>query len=164
MSLPITSLLKSSTFDQKHSVDRGARVALATRVPLVLTRLDPVFRALADPTRRWIVEQLLDFEASICELAEPHAMSLTAFMRHIHVLEECGLVRTSKLGRIRDCTIQPEPLRMAERWLRLALWRRYSRTLGSLPEDWGFGSAPGATSAAAVRNAAAPTAIGGNRR
>jgi DNA-binding transcriptional ArsR family regulator len=109
-----------------------------------------VFRALADPTRRWIVEQLLDFGASVCELAEPHPMSLTAFMRHIRVLEQCGLVRTNKLGRIRDCEIQPEPLRAAERWLRLALWARHSRTLGSLPEDWRFAGAPSADAAPGV--------------
>lgn len=114
-----------------------------------LTRLNPVFRALGHPTRRWIVEQLLDFEASICELAEPHAMSLTAFMRHIHVLEQCGLVRTSKLGRIRDCTIEAEPLLVAEDWLRRALWTRYKRSLGSMPEDWGLAGAAAAVSAAA---------------
>jgi hypothetical protein len=68
-------------------------------------------------------------------------MSLTSFMRHIRVLEQCGLVRTSKLGRIRDCVLEPEPLRLAERWLRLSLWARYSRSLGSLPEDWGLAPA-----------------------
>jgi DNA-binding transcriptional ArsR family regulator len=123
---------------QKYLVDRDARVALATHVPLILTPLDPVFHALADPTRRQIVEQLLDCGASVSELAEPHAMSLTAFMRHIHVLEQSGLVRTNKLGRIRDCEIQPEPLILTERWLRLALWASYRRVLGSLPEDWGL--------------------------
>lgn len=136
-------------------------------MPLILTRLDPVFRALADPTRRWIVEQLLDFGASVCELAEPHPMSLTAFMRHIHVLERSGLVRTNKLGRIRDCEIQPEPLRAAEQWLRLALWRRCSRTLGSLPEDWAFAGAagaPNAASAAAAAGVAPPPAMGESNR
>ncbi|MBV8910984.1 MAG: winged helix-turn-helix transcriptional regulator [Gammaproteobacteria bacterium] len=101
-----------------------------------MVRLDPVFRALADPTRRWIVEQLLDAAAPVSWLAEPHPMSLTALLRHIHVLEECGLVRTHKWGRVRDCAIEPEPLRAAERWLRRALWARYSERLGSLPEDW----------------------------
>jgi len=101
-----------------------------------LTRLDPVFRALADPTRRWIVERLLIDDASVVRLADPHAMSLTAFMRHISVLEQCGLVRTNKLGRVRDCTIEPEPLRAAEHWLRAALWARFGAQLGSLPVDW----------------------------
>ena len=113
-------------------------MALATSVPII--RLDPVFHALADPTRRWIVEQLLDANASVCWLAEPHPMSLTAFMRHVHVLEQCGLVHTNKWGRIRDCSIEPEPLQAAERWLRRALWARYGKRLGSLPEDWVIGA------------------------
>jgi DNA-binding transcriptional ArsR family regulator len=109
-------------------------VALPNGVPDI--RLDPVFRALADPTRRWIVEQLLNLDASVSELADPHPMTLTAFMRHVYVLEQCGLVRTNKVGRTRDCTIESEPLHAAERWLRGALWTRYSAGLGSLPVDW----------------------------
>jgi DNA-binding transcriptional ArsR family regulator len=104
-----------------------------------MVRLDPVFRALADPTRRWIIEQLLDIDASVGQLGESHSMSLTAFMRHVHVLEQCGLVHTCKLGRARSCSIEAEPLRAAERWIRSALWGRYSSRLGSLPEDWGCG-------------------------
>ncbi|MBV8495830.1 MAG: winged helix-turn-helix transcriptional regulator [Gammaproteobacteria bacterium] len=103
---------------------------------MTLTRLDPVFHALADPTRRWIVEQLLVADASVIQLAEPHPISLPAFMRHVAVLEQCGLVRTSKLGRVRDCAIEPEPLRAAEHWLRSALWARFSASLGSLPADF----------------------------
>ena len=98
--------------------------------------LDPVFRALADPTRRWIVEQLLEGDASVLQLAEPHPMSLTAFIRHVHVLEQCGLLRTHKMGRVRRCSIEAAPLRSAEQWLRRALWARYRDRLGSLPEDW----------------------------
>lgn len=101
-----------------------------------MVRLDPVFHALADPTRRWIVEQLLDADGSVLQLAEPHPMSLTAFMRHVQVLEQCGLVRTRKLGRVRRCSIEAAPLRAAENWLRCALWARYRNGLGSLPEDW----------------------------
>jgi DNA-binding transcriptional ArsR family regulator len=99
-------------------------------------RLDPVFRALADPTRRWIVEQLLDGDASVLQLAEPHPMSLTGFIRHVHVLEQCGLVGTCKTGRTRLCSIEAAPLREAEHWLRRALWARYRDRMGSLPEDW----------------------------
>ena len=101
-----------------------------------LVRLDPVFRALADPTRLWIVEQLFIDDASVAQLAEAHPMSLTAFMRHVAVLEQCGLVRTNKLGRVRDCTVEPEPLCAAEHWLRGLLWARYGARLGSLPGDW----------------------------
>jgi DNA-binding transcriptional ArsR family regulator len=96
-----------------------------------------VFSALADPTRRWIIEQLLADDRSVGELGEPHPMSLTAFMRHVHVLEQCGLVRTRKDGRTRLCSIEAEPLRAAEQWMRRALWAGYRHRLGSLPEDWG---------------------------
>jgi DNA-binding transcriptional ArsR family regulator len=112
-------------------------------MPMVL--LEPVFRALGDPTRRWIVEQLLDAEASVLWLLEPHPMSLTAFMRHLRVLEQCGLIRTHKVGRTRQCSIAGDaaPLRAAEAWMRRALWARYRNRLGALPEDWGFrGGAP----------------------
>jgi DNA-binding transcriptional ArsR family regulator len=109
-------------------------MALAGGVQMM--RLDPVFRALADPTRRWIVEQLLDADAPVLWLAEPHAMSLTAFMRHVHLLERCGLIRTRKVGRTRRCSIDAAPLRAAETWIRRALWTGYRDRLGSLPEDW----------------------------
>ena len=109
-------------------------MALANRVPMV--RLDFVFRALGDPTRRWIIEQLLDIDASVGQLGESQPMSLTAFMRHVHVLEQCGLVHTYKVGRARQCSIETGPLREAEHWMRRALWAGYGNRLGSLPEDW----------------------------
>ena len=101
-----------------------------------MIRLDPVFRALADPTRRWVIEQLLDADARVVWLAEPHPMTLTGFMRHVHLLEQCGLIRTRKDGRTRQCSIEAEPLRAAEAWMRRALWAAYRGRLGSLPEDW----------------------------
>lgn len=97
-----------------------------------MVRLDLVFSALADPTRRWIIERLLERDAPVAWLAEPHSMSLTAFMRHVHVLEQCGLVRTHKEGRTRKCSIEATPLRSAETWMRCALWTRYPDRLGSL--------------------------------
>jgi DNA-binding transcriptional ArsR family regulator len=101
-----------------------------------LLRLDPVFRALADPTRRWIIEQLLDADAPVSLLAEPHPMSLTAFIRHVRVLEQCGLVYTSKAGQARVCSFEAEPLRPAEDWMRRALWKGYGvsvRRKGAIP-------------------------------
>ena len=79
--------------------------------------LDRVFQALADPTRREIVERLTRGRASVSALAEPLAMSLPAVMQHLQVLETCGLVRSEKVGRVRTCQIQPAALRMAEDWL-----------------------------------------------
>ncbi|WP_239134009.1 ArsR/SmtB family transcription factor [Rugosimonospora africana] len=79
--------------------------------------LDRVFQALADPTRRSMVERLVRGPAPVRELAQPFAMSLPAVMQHLQVLEACGLVRTEKVGRVRTCHIEPAGLRMAEDWL-----------------------------------------------
>lgn len=79
--------------------------------------LDRVFQALADPTRRDIVERLTRGPASVSALAEPLAMSLPAVMQHLQVLEGCGLVRSEKAGRVRTCRIEPATLRLAEAWL-----------------------------------------------
>ena len=79
--------------------------------------LDQVFQALADPTRRAIVQRLITGPASVSELARPLAMSLPAVMQHLQALQACGLVRTAKAGRVRTCTIDPGGLRLAETWL-----------------------------------------------
>ncbi len=79
--------------------------------------LDQVFQALADPTRRAIVERLIANPASVSELAEPLAMSLPAVMQHLRVLETCGVVRSEKAGRVRTCHVQPDVLRGAEDWI-----------------------------------------------
>ncbi|MEW2491673.1 metalloregulator ArsR/SmtB family transcription factor [Streptomyces sp. NPDC048411] len=79
--------------------------------------LDRVFQALADATRRDIVERLIRGPASVSELARPLAMSLPAVMQHLQVLEACGLVRSEKAGRVRTCHIEPGVLRMAEDWI-----------------------------------------------
>ena len=100
------------------------------------SQLDQVFRALADSTRRWIVACLLDPDASVRELAEHLAMSLPAVMQHLRLLEECGLLQTRKLGRVRTCRLESQGLRAAELWLRRALWAHHRDRLGSLPEDW----------------------------
>ncbi len=75
------------------------------------------FHALADPTRRAIVERLVDGPAPVKALAEPLAMSLPAVMQHLKVLEDAGLIVTEKVGRVRSCRIEPAALRDAERWL-----------------------------------------------
>jgi DNA-binding transcriptional ArsR family regulator len=79
--------------------------------------LDQVFQAIADPTRRSIVERLIRGPASVSELAQPVAMSLPGVMQHIGVLEGCGLVRSEKIGRVRTCHIEPDILRSAEDWI-----------------------------------------------
>jgi DNA-binding transcriptional ArsR family regulator len=82
-----------------------------------LAEFDQVFRALADPTRRSMVERLVRGPASVSQLAEPLAMSLPAVIQHLGVLEEAGIVASQKIGRVRTCRLQPEVLRTAEDWL-----------------------------------------------
>ena len=79
--------------------------------------LDRAFHALADPTRRAIVERLAREPASVSELARPLAMSLPAVMQHLAVLEASGLVRSEKSGRVRTCRVEPEALSLAEQWI-----------------------------------------------
>jgi DNA-binding transcriptional ArsR family regulator len=102
------------------------RADILRRVPNQTPRLDRVFQALADPTRRAVVERLSRESAPVSRLAEPFDMALPSFLQHLGVLEECGLVRSRKVGRIRTFRIAPEPLRAAEDWMRgqRALWER----------------------------------------
>ena len=88
-------------------------------MPNQLPSLDQVFHALADPTRRGMVERLVRGPASVSELsgAGPRAMSLPAVLQHLQVLEASGLVRSEKAGRVRTCRIEPEALRAAEAWV-----------------------------------------------
>lgn len=100
--------------------------------------LDLVFHALADPTRRAIIERLTRGPASVSELAAPMAMSLAAVMQHLQVLEESRLLRTEKRGRVRTCMIDPDVLARAEAWLtgRRTFWENQFDRLGEvLAED-----------------------------
>ena len=78
---------------------------------------DSIFRALADPTRRRVIERLGRSPASVSELAAPFEMALPSFVQHLKVLEEAGLVRSIKIGRIRTYELQPSTLQQAEGWL-----------------------------------------------
>jgi DNA-binding transcriptional ArsR family regulator len=92
--------------------------------------LDRVFHALADPGRRVMLERLSKGPASVSELGKPLAMSLAAVVQHVQVLEECGLVRSQKLGRVRTCSLNPATLRSAEHWIserRTLIERRLDR-------------------------------------
>jgi DNA-binding transcriptional ArsR family regulator len=90
------------------------------------TTLDEVFHALADSTRRRMVDRLTRGPASVSELAEPLDMSLSAVVQHLAVLEASGLVRSEKVGRVRTCRVEPTTLRSAEAWLgdRRTTWER----------------------------------------
>jgi DNA-binding transcriptional ArsR family regulator len=94
--------------------------------------LNHVFHALADPSRRLIVERLSRGPASVSELAQPLPMSLPAVVQHLQVLEGSGLVRSEKVGRVRTCHIEPVALRPVERWIsaRRTSWERRLDRLG----------------------------------
>jgi DNA-binding transcriptional ArsR family regulator len=91
-------------------------------------RLNGIFQALADPTRRAVLAQLGRGPASISDLAKPFDMALPSFMKHIHALEGSGLIRTRKEGRVRTCAIERKPFAAVEAWLsaQRAIWE--SRT------------------------------------
>lgn len=79
--------------------------------------LSATFAALADPTRRSILAQLAKGEATVNELAAPHAMSLPAISRHLKVLENAGLVIKGREAQWRPCRLQVEPLRDVDAWM-----------------------------------------------
>jgi DNA-binding transcriptional ArsR family regulator len=89
-------------------------------------RLDGTFHALADPTRRAVLANLTRGPASVSDLARPFDMALPTFLQHLKVLEDSGLIRSRKRGRVRTCELKPKPLADAGRWMseQLALWTR----------------------------------------
>jgi len=76
-----------------------------------------MFQALADPTRRMMVDRLSRGPASVSELAKPFDMSLPAVVQHLQVLEHSGLVKSEKVGRVRTCSIDPGAMSLAEKWI-----------------------------------------------
>jgi DNA-binding transcriptional ArsR family regulator len=96
-----------------------------------LRDLDQVFQALADPTRRKVVERLGRGPASTSELARPFDMALPSFLQHLAVLERSRLVRSRKEGRVRTYRLDPRRLHAAEHWLE-AQRRRWERRLDQL--------------------------------
>jgi DNA-binding transcriptional ArsR family regulator len=88
--------------------------------------LNNTFHALADPTRRAVLERLSRGPASVTELAEPFNMALPSFLQHLKVLEQCALVRSAKHGRIRTFQIEPQQMQQAQHWLsdQLEVWER----------------------------------------
>lgn len=99
--------------------------------------LDELFGALADGTRRAMVERLLSGPASVSELAAPFPVTLTAIGQHLQLLEAAGLVRSTKTGRVRTVTLVPSRLEAAERWFaqHRSRWERRLDRLGALLDD-----------------------------
>jgi DNA-binding transcriptional ArsR family regulator len=103
-------------------------------MPRKQVSIDRVFHALGDPTRRAILEQLSQRPFTVSGLAAPLDITLAAVVQHLQVLEECGLVRTEKVGRVRTCGIEPGGLSVAEQWIadRRTNWERRLDRLGDL--------------------------------
>ncbi|WIM10696.1 metalloregulator ArsR/SmtB family transcription factor [Enhydrobacter sp.] len=101
--------------------------------------LDLTFQALADPTRRVMVERLARGPASVSELARPLDMTLSAVVQHLSVLEASGLVRSQKVGRVRTCRIDLAALHTAERWIseRRTSWEQRLDRLGDFLAETG---------------------------
>jgi DNA-binding transcriptional ArsR family regulator len=99
--------------------------------------LDTVFHALGDPTRRGVVQRLGNSPASVKELARSFSMALPSFMKHLAVLEECGLITSDKVGRVRTCRLRPERLAAAEVWLgqQRRLWEARTDRLADYVEN-----------------------------
>mgnify|MGYP002624536020 CR=1 FL=1 len=99
-------------------------------MPNYQTGLDSVFQALADPTRRAVLQRLSQGPASVSELAGPFRMAMPSFLQHLRVLEDGGLIRTRKTGRVRICHMESKAMGKAEEWLieqRAALESRLDR-------------------------------------
>jgi DNA-binding transcriptional ArsR family regulator len=96
--------------------------------------IDRVFQALADPSRLAMLDRLSRGPASVSELAKPLTMSFPAVTQHIHVLEQSGLVRSEKIGRVRTCSIEPAGFQKAESWLsdRKTFWEQQFDNLGAV--------------------------------
>jgi DNA-binding transcriptional ArsR family regulator len=99
--------------------------------------LDRVFQALADPTRRAVVERLVRGPAAVSELARPFGMALPSFTQHLGVLEGSGLVKSRKEGRVRTYELVPRRLKAAESWMakQRALWERRLDQLDAYLEE-----------------------------
>ncbi len=97
-------------------------------------RIERLFHALGDPTRRAILDRLAAGPASVSRLAEPLGITLTAVMQHLQILEEVELVKTEKVGRVRSCRIEAAGFRLLEQWVRehRLSWENKLERLGDL--------------------------------
>ncbi len=96
--------------------------------------IDRVFHALGDPTRRAIVDRLVDRPASVSSLAAPLNITVTAVGQHLQILEESGLVRTEKIGRVRTCSLDSAGFRALQDWIEhhRSVWEKNLDRLGDL--------------------------------
>jgi DNA-binding transcriptional ArsR family regulator len=102
-----------------------------------LPALDLTFHALSDPTRRAVLNRLMQGPAPVKELAAPFEMGLPSFMKHLRVLEDSGLIRSEKAGRVRTCRVEAKQLAAAESWLseQRMLWEAQTDRLADYVEN-----------------------------
>lgn len=100
-------------------------------------RLDDIFHALANRTRRALVRSLAAGPARVTELAEPHGMSVNAISKHLFVLERAGLIRRTKNGHIQSCVLEAGPMATADEWLGTyrGFWSRQFDRLADFVEE-----------------------------
>jgi len=128
VSLPVAlsaASIAPKKFNKMVDNCRRARI-LNLMVEYDSPRLDSVFHALGDPTRRGMLANLALGEKSIGELAQPFEMSFAGASKHVKVLEDAGLVARRKSGRMHICSLKAEPLAEANRWLRQ--WEQFWTT------------------------------------
>ena len=101
----------------ENCLDRLSEEHLLSHMTKHDATLDTFFHAMADPTRRAVVERLTRGPATVSDLAAPHAIALPTFLKHLKVLEDSGLVRSEKKGRVRTCHFEAAPIAAAEDWL-----------------------------------------------
>jgi DNA-binding transcriptional ArsR family regulator len=106
-------------------------------VPNPKVNTDRLFHALGDPTRRAMLDRLSQGPVSVSALAGPLGITLTAVAQHLQILEECGLARTEKLGRVRTCRIESAGFDALEQWIRnhRTVWERRLDRLGAFLEE-----------------------------
>jgi len=104
--------LRCTTFNQLVDVSYVGRL-----IDTMTDKLDTIFAALADPTRRAILAMLLEDDMAVTDVAEPFAMSLAAISKHLGVLAAAGLVSQEKRGRVKWCKLEPDALRGASAWM-----------------------------------------------
>ena len=105
-------ILRCTTFNQLVDVSYAGRL-----IDTMTDKLDTIFAALADPTRRAILAMLLEDDMAVTDVAEPFAMSLAAISKHLGVLAAAGLVSQEKRGRVKWCKLEPDALRGASAWM-----------------------------------------------
>lgn len=118
--------------NKPYAAKRGA--AEKKSVPISNTESDRLFHALGDPTRRAMLDRLVHGPLSVSALAAPLGITITAVAQHLQILEECELVRTEKVGRVRTCRIEMAGLYTLEKWIvdHKTIWAQRIDQLGTL--------------------------------